>query len=256
MPYVSVAEERVFYAYHDGAHRKAPTLILIHGAGGNHQFWGHAVRSVSSATTYAPDLPGHGRSGGTGRWSIVDYAAFATAFMDALELRQAVVAGHSMGGATAMQMSLDYATRVSGLVLVGTGARLRVLPAILEGTLSNFQSTIELVCEYAYSPRTSRQLVRHGQRQMLKVAPQTVHDDFAACDGFDVMDRLADIRCPTLVVCGTDDRLTPPKYSALLAERIHNAQLRFIEGAGHMVMIEKPEVLGEAIESTLAGWKL
>lgn len=256
MPYATVNEEKIFYAYHASPNFGAPHLILVHGAGGNHQLWGHAIRNLGAANTYALDLPGHGRSGGTGRWAIPDYAAFIVAFMEALGLDQAVIAGHSMGGATAMEMALRYPQRVSGLILVATGARLRVLPAILNGTLANFEDTIKLVCEYAYSSHAPPQLVRQGRRQMLNVPPQTVHDDFAACDAFDVMERLGEIRCPTLVICGTEDALTPPKYATFLAEKIAGAELKLIEGAGHMVIIEKPDLIATAITSALARWKV
>jgi pimeloyl-ACP methyl ester carboxylesterase len=177
-------------------------------------------------------------------------------FLDAHQLQQAVVAGHSMGGAIALTMALQYPRRVAGLVLVGTGARLRVLPTILDGTLSDFDNTVALICEYAYSPHTPRQLVREGQRQMLQVAPQTIHDDFLACDAFDVMDRLGEIRCPTLVICGTEDRLTPPKYSEYLVDRIADSELDLIPGAGHMVMIEKPDLVADAIRAALTRWEL
>ncbi len=256
MPYISVGTERIFYSCHNGADLKAPTMILLHGAGGNHQFWGSAIRRLEKAKTYAVDLPGHGRSSGTGRPSIAGYASFVVSFMGVLGLEQAVIAGHSMGGATAMQMALEYAQRVTGLVLVGTGARLRVLPAILEGTLSNYEDTIKLIAEYAYSPHTSAQLVRQGQRQMRTVAPETVHDDFWACNAFDIMERLGEIRCPSLVICGTEDALTPPKYSTFLAQHIPDSELRWIEGAGHMVMIEKPDLVAAAVESALERWEL
>lgn len=255
MPYTAVGEDKVFYAYHRSSGLRAPHLILVHGAGGNHQLWGSAVRNLRSVNVYALDLPGHGRSGGTGRWSIKEYSAFVLAFMDALHLDRAVIAGHSMGGAIAMHTALHYPQRVSGLVLVGTGARLRVLPAILDGVLSDPAGTVELICEYAYAPTTSRELVRQGQRQMLEVAPQTIHDDFGACNAFDVMERLGEIRCPVLVICGTEDRLTPPKYATFLAEKIAGAELKLIEGAGHMVMTEKPDAVAGAVEAALARWK-
>jgi len=254
MPYTIVGQDRIFYTYHRSSALHAPSLILVHGAGGNHQHWGSAVRHLQTANVYALDLPGHGRSNGSGRWSIEGYAAFVRDFMDALHLKQAVIAGHSMGGATAMQMALRYPERVAGLILVGTGARLRVLPAILNGVLSDFPNTIKLICESAYSSHASRELVRQGQRQMLEIAPPTLHDDFAACNAFDIMERLSEIRCPTLAVCGTEDQLTPPKYAAFLAEKIAGAELKLIEGAGHMVIIEKPEILAEAIEAALAKW--
>lgn len=256
MPHADVDGERIFYAHHRLPDPKAPHLILVHGAGGNHMLWGYTVRNLRTANVYAVDLPGHGRSGGAGRTSVTEYARFLRGFMDALGISRAVVAGHSMGGATAMLTALQHPDRVSGLVLVGTGARLRVLPAILDGTLSDLPGTVELICETAYAPTAPREIVRQGQRQMLQVAPQTVHDDFAACNVFDAMERLADIRCPTLVVCGTEDRLTPPKYSAFLAERIPHAELVLIEGAGHMVITEKPDLLARAIEEALAKWQV
>ena len=256
MPYITVGNERIFYAYHASKRLKAPSLILIHGAGGNHQLWGHAVMSVQAADVYAIDLPGHGRSGGAGRSEIAGYAAFVIDFMDALQLDRSVVAGHSMGGATAMTTALEYPERVSGLVLVGTGARLRVLQSILDGTLSDFEGTISLICEYAYSPHAPARLVREGQRQMLEVAAQTVHDDFAACNAFDVMGRLGEIRCPTLVLCGTEDALTPAKYSGFLVDGIDGAELETIKGAGHMVMTEEPTAVSESIEAALQQWEL
>jgi pimeloyl-ACP methyl ester carboxylesterase len=256
MPYVSVCDDRVFYSYHASEKAKAPHLVLVHGAGGNHRLWGYAVRSLPASNVYALDLPGHGRSGGAGRWTIADYASVIDGFLNALQLERAVIAGHSMGGATAIEVGLRHAHRVAGLVLVATGARLRVLPDILHGTLNAFEDTVRFICATAYSSQVSPQLVRQGEREMLKVAPQTVHDDFAACDAFDAMHELDQLRCPTLVICGTEDRLTPPKYAAFLAQTIPGAELKLIPGAGHMVIIEKPELVAAAIADAVARWKL
>jgi pimeloyl-ACP methyl ester carboxylesterase len=256
MPYTTVGSGRVFYTRHTASSPEAPHLILLHGAGGSHQHWGAAIRNLHNANVYALDLPGHGRSIGKGRAAIADYAFFVIELMDALGLKQAALAGHSMGGATAMTAALNYPQRVAGLVLVGTGARLRVLPKILEGTLNDFENTVELICQYAYAPQAPRALVYRGQQQMLQVAPHTMHDDFMACNAFDVMERLAEISCPTLIVCGTQDALTPPKYSRFLAERIAGSELVLVEGGGHMVMVEKANEVAEAIASALARWKL
>jgi pimeloyl-ACP methyl ester carboxylesterase len=256
MPYATVVTERVLYTRPAAICPEAPNLILVHGAGGNHQHWGAAIRNLHSANVYALDLPGHGRSAGNGRAAIADYAAFVAGLMDALGLQQAVVAGHSMGGATAMTMALNYPQRVAGLVLVGTGARLRVLPKILEGTLNDFENTVDLICRYAYASQASPELVYRGQQQMVQVPPQTIHDDFVACNAFDIMERLAEIRCPTLIICGTQDALTPPKYSSFLAEHIGGAELVLVPGGGHMVMVEKASAVAEAIASALARWNL
>lgn len=254
MPVYRIGGKAVFAAQHRPRSTNAIDLVLIHGAGGNHLHWGGAVRTLPAARVYALDLPGHGRSTGGGRTTVAQYASAVIEFLDVLGIDQAVLAGHSMGGAIAQTAALEFPDRVQGLVLVGTGSRLRVLPSILEGTLADYAATVELICRYAYSDSAPADLVRAGQEQMLRVPAQVVHDDFAACNAFEVTDRLGDIRCPTLVLCGTEDRLTPPKYSTFLAEHIPGAQLVLIEGAGHMVMIEKERQVAEAIASWLSGF--
>lgn len=75
--------------------------------------------------------------------------------------------------------------------------------------------------------------------------------DYRACDGFNLMDRVDAIRAPTLVITGTEDRMTPPKYARYLAERIAGARLVLIPGAGHYVQIERPEETTAAIRGFL-----
>jgi pimeloyl-ACP methyl ester carboxylesterase len=74
-----------------------------------------------------------------------------------------------------------------------------------------------------------------------------LHAGFSACDAFDVLTRLGEIRAPTLVACGEDDQVTPPKYSTRLRDDIAQAQLVLLPGAGHMVMIEEPAVVAGVI---------
>ena len=247
MPYVTVAGERTFYALYQGDVRGKRNLALVHGAGGSHLDWPAPLRRLSGTNVYALDLPGHGRSEGPGRGSITAYRDFLLAFLDALGLERAIVVGHSMGGAIALDFALYYPDRLAGLILVGSGARLRVVPAILTGILSDFEATVDLVCDYAYGPSISEQLKRLGRQRLLKTPPQALHGDYAACDAFDVMDRLGEVRCPTLAIVGAADRLTPPKYSVYLRDHIPGAELALVDAAGHMVMLEKPEVVSRAI---------
>jgi pimeloyl-ACP methyl ester carboxylesterase len=213
---------------------------LIHGAGGSHQHWLYQVRDLPQAASYAPDLPGHGRSPGPGRDSIGAYGDWLLAFMDEAGLGQAVLVGHSMGGAIALDLALRWPDRVAGLGLVATGARLRVAPAILEGLRQDPAETVGLITDWAFGPEAPAEMARLGRRQMNQVDPGVLYGDFAACDAFDVTERLGEIEAPALVLCGTQDRLTPAKYATFLRDRIAGARLHLVEGAGHMLMVERP----------------
>jgi pimeloyl-ACP methyl ester carboxylesterase len=247
VPYVTTAGDRTFYTLYQGDVRDKRNLVLVHGAGGSHLDWPAPLRRLREANVYDLALPGHGRSKGMGRSSISAYRDFLLALLDALSLERVIVVGHSMGGAITLDFALHQPDRLAGMVLVGTGARLRVLPAILTGILSDFEATVDLVCDYAFGPSASEQLKRLGRQRLSKTLPQVLYGDYAACDAFDVMERLGEVRCPTLVIGGTADVLTPPKYSVYLRDHIPGAELVLVDAAGHMVMLEKPEVVTRAI---------
>ena len=250
MPHTEVAEGTLFYTLSRGP-ADGPTLVLVHGAGGSRLHWPGELRRLSNATVYTLDLPGHGRSEGHGCDTINDYAKAVVAFLDAAGVERAAVVGHSMGGAIAQTMALGFGERVAGLVLVGSGARLRVTPAILEGIQSDFERVAELITRFAWSPDAPPALTELGRQAILETGPDVLLGDFTACNNFDVMERLAEIKAPALVVVGSADQLTPPKYTRFLADHIPNAQLVLIEDAGHMVMLEQPAEVAEAITTFL-----
>lgn len=247
MPYLDVGGERVFYARH--ARGQPVNMVFVHGAGGKHHIWGHQLQNLKDANTFALDLPGHGRSSGEGRQTIEAYRDVVLALLDAVGLEKTVLVGHSMGGAITQSFALTHPERLDGIVLVGTGARLRVLPAILDGLSTDFTRTVEMITRYAYAPQTDADLVAQGQAELLDNRPEVVHGDFLACNRFDLMARVGDISVPTLVICGAEDALTPPKYAAFLHEAIPQSKMVLVQGAGHMVMVEQPEAVTQAIAS-------
>lgn len=249
MPFAKVGEGRVYYVYRRPVAEGRPPVVFIHGAGGSHQHWLCQVRDLPHAPTYALDLPGHGRSEGPGRDTIGAYGDWLISFLDAVGVDRAILVGHSMGGAITLDVALRFPWRVAGLGLVGTGARLRVAPAILEGIRQDFHGAVDLICRWAFGPQAPAEMVRRGRRQMSQTPAEVLHGDFTACDRFDVMDRLGEITAPAVVVTGTQDVLTPPKYATYLRDHLPRATLHLIEGAGHMVMLENPSAVVEALAS-------
>lgn len=254
MPYAG----KLFYAVsREAGERRVKgdlPLVLLHGAGGSRLNWPAELRRLRppGATVYALDLPGHERSAGQWRDTVEGYAEDVVAFLDAVEVGQAIIVGHSMGGAIALTLALDHAERVMALVLIATGARLSVAPAILETTRDDFEAAVDTITRYAWSPEAPSELIDLGRRQLRDAGPGALLSDLIACDHFDVMGRLHKIGCPTLVIAGTVDRLTPPKYAHYLAEHIDGARLTIVEGAGHIVMLERPAEVAQAIQKFLA----
>ncbi len=247
MPYVEVNDHRLFCAQTRGKKPDAPTLVLIHGAGGSHLHWPAELRRLSGATVCALDLPGHGRSDGPDCRTIEDYGAVLIAFLDATGSDHVVLMGHSMGGAISQMTALTHPERVAGLVLVGTGARLRVTPLILDGILNEPEGAYDVITRYAWAEGAPEELIRLGRQTLAETPPQITHGDLLACDAFDVMKRVEEINAPTLVISGTADLLTPHKYGGYLAERIPNAQLLTVGGGGHMMALEQPTLIAEAV---------
>lgn len=253
MPWLRISEtgERLYYALHR-AEGARTAVVLIHGAGGSHVHWPAALRRLPGATVYALDLPGHGHSEGEGRQSIGGYRDVVRAFLEAAGLERAILVGHSMGGAIALEVALRYPRRLAGLVLVGSGARLRVAPALLQGLREDYPRAVENLVQWLFAGSAPEQTRRAARRQLLEANPGVVLGDFLACDAFDVMAELPRVETPTLVVCGTEDRMTPLKYSEYLAAHIPGARLEAIPGGGHMVMLEQPEPVARAVAAFLA----
>jgi pimeloyl-ACP methyl ester carboxylesterase len=233
---------------------KGPSLLFIHGAGGNASVWEEQASFFRGMSrVFRVELPGHGKSSGLGEAEIPAYAEWVRGFLaSASSPGPVVVIGHSMGGAVAIHLALDPPRSLLGIVLMGTGARLGVMPAIfqlLETDPEGFFRTIDLV---AYGPSVSEELKKRGTDMIRECPIPVILKDFRACDRFDLKARLQEIRLPTLIICGEEDKLTPVKYSIFLNERIPGSRLVLIPQAGHMAMVEKPEVVNRAIEDFLS----
>jgi pimeloyl-ACP methyl ester carboxylesterase len=235
------AQDIYYREYIGDGERRAPVL-LIHGAGGSHMHWPSEIRHISGEHIIAIDLPGHGRSGGDGRDTIAEYTESLITFLDSLAIDKLALAGHSMGAAIILTLCLSSPERFTGIILLGAGARLRVHPAILNNCKSEttFPNVISIVKDWAFSPQADPRLVELAGERMAETPQNVVLGDFVACDEFNIRERLQEIKPQTLIICGDDDKMTPPRFSEYLVDKIPNARLEIIPNAGHMVMLEQP----------------
>jgi len=254
MPIVKVEERTIHYL--TGVNGIAPgrrNIIFLHGAGGNGFAWQNQRRGLDrGVNTICVDLPGHGQSAGPSCTSIGEYSHWLLRFIDSLGLTGVIAAGHSMGGGVILEAAIEYPEMLEALILVGSGARLRVSPEIFQSLESDFNTAAERLLRNSYGPGSSGKLIKWGLAHLLNELPEVVLADFRACDDFDRMDDIAQIKKPALVLCGSEDSMTPAKYSQYLAEKLERATLRIVDKAGHMAMVEKPFEVNASILKFLA----
>jgi pimeloyl-ACP methyl ester carboxylesterase len=252
MPSVNVAGETLFYAAYTGDITGRHNLVLVHGAGGSHIHWPAELRRLPGANVYALDLPAHGRSGGHARATLQEYADTVHLFVLALGLPRAAVLGHSMGGAIVQLLALRRPPWLEKVIIAGSAARLRVQPDILEllnpqNGQDGFEKALDRICQRIYGPNASRQMLLRGRQLLRAVSPAVLYADYLACAHFDASELVGNIALPTLVICGSEDRMIAPEESCGLGRCIPHAQLVIIHDAGHMMMVEKPSEVAEVV---------
>ena len=221
------------------------TLVLLHSAGATPAIWDRVRANLVGVPVFLPAMPGRDGAGPASD-QIASHAAAVLRAMDDAGIGRAAIAGHSLGGAVALWLAIHHPTRVAGLGVINAGARMRVAPQVLEALPDGLAPIVELVAASNFPPGSPQEWIDERRAVYEAVGRETLLADLTACDRFDVLDRLWEIRCRTQVLAGAEDALTPPRFARLMAERISAA--RFIEyaGAGHMLPVERAaEVAGE-----------
>lgn len=233
--------------------RTSRTIVFVHGSGDSARVWEPLVARLPEYECVALDLPGHGalvNRPGPAEMDIDDYAAAVHAELARRDLSGVCLVGHSLGSAIALHMALEYPSQVKRLILIGAGARLRVLPTLLEEAKTAPVTAKEKLSRLAFAPANEHRAAGHIEA-VGPVAPGMLHRDLSACDRFDMMDDLGRVAQATLIVVGEEDRLTPPKYATYLRDRLSDARLVVVPGAGHYVALEAPDAVAGAIRSWL-----
>ena len=155
-----------------------------------------------------------------------------------------------------MSYALKYPEELRGLILMGTGARLRVHPQYLRQCRENGEGDVPWLEKHLeYYRGVSEEVYPVIRQRAAEVGPEVELNDLLACDNFDMMARVGEIKLPTRVICGSDDVMTPVKYSDYLTRNIEGASQRIIPGGGHFVHMEKYQKVNEEIEDFLATFK-
>lgn len=231
-------------------------LLYVHGTGCDGRVWERHMRAMAAwHTPVAIDLPGHGESGGQGFRGVVDYTYYTLRLADALGWQRFVIAGHSLGGAVALAASVYYPARLIGMLLVDTGARLRVDPNVLENSrrLATGQVGIPIDPRLGFSRSTPQALVDRLNALTAETDPRVTYRDWLADDSFDFMTRVAHIHTPSLAICGDEDSFTPVKYAEYFRDRMPNCRLQVIAQAGHWTYEEQPETFDRIVKDYVDG---
>lgn len=239
-----------------------PTVIFLHGAGGDHTVWQLQTRyfAYHGNNVLALDLPGHGRSAGPALTAVGDLADWVGRLMDAAGVETAALVGHSLGGLTALEAAGRRPDRVRALALLGIAERMGVHPELLAAADKGEHLAYDLITTWGYDRRA--QIGGHrvpglwmsgGSLRLLErgVAGSLAHD-LAACNVYDgALDAAGKVTCPVLLVMGDGDRMAPPRGVGPLVETIADARTSTIEDCGHMMMIEKPDQTLDALRQVI-----
>ncbi|HOF05858.1 MAG TPA: alpha/beta hydrolase [Syntrophales bacterium] len=223
-------------------------LVFIHGSGGDHTNW---VCQYSALKTdfniLAVELPGHGASAGKGERSVGGYAEWMRQIIAGFEIEKPILVGHSLGAAICLTMAIHHGDLPAGVVTVGGGVTMWVNPAILEGLLKDPGPIVEMAAKLSLAKQNRDRFSEVLRAGFAKADPLVMQGDFSACNDLNLTEDLKKIGIPVLVVCGTEDKMTPPANSQYLKDHIAGARMALIENAGHFVMMENPEVFNRVL---------
>jgi pimeloyl-ACP methyl ester carboxylesterase len=239
-----------------------PTVVFLHGAGMDHTEWMLQARFFAhhGRGVLAVDLPGHGRSDGPALRSIPDLAGWVLKLLDAAQLSRAALIGHSMGALIALEAAAQAPDRVWALGLLGVAARMPVHPDLQAAADTDQHVAIDLVASWGFGRRAhlggarapGTWMLGSGVRLLERAPGGTLAAGLAACNAYGgALEAAAKVTCPTLLLLGEIDRMTPPPAARDLATRIADVRTVILPRAGHMMMVEQPDATIDALAEVI-----
>jgi pyruvate dehydrogenase E2 component (dihydrolipoamide acetyltransferase) len=238
--YADVLGVRVRYL-EEGAHNPGVPLIIVHGYNGSCDYWypDFLLSMGAARRVIALDLPGCGLSGKLPSHTLDTYVDFFSAFLGALDIAQADLLGHSMGGLIAISLAVRYPHHVRKLVLVDSAG----LPELVK---SQWLAPLKMLTDSSMRHfRLYPTFIKNGLRARAGV------EGLQIIRTGSVRRILKQVQTPTLVLWGSRDRVVPLEHGAFMARHIPNARFAVVRGAGHMPFYEKPEQCNKIVLSFL-----
>jgi len=223
-------------------------LVFLHGAGNSSLSFYYQLRHFRNSK--AIDLPGH--PDGVPCDSIEGYVEWVRGFVKARRYKDVVLCGHSMGGAIAQMYALRYPEEINGLILIGTGAKLKVASGYIDGLRSSTDGPIEWVdSQKRFFSGVEPDLYQLLVQRAAQIGPDVGLNDLLCCDKFDVLSEISRISLPTEIIAGSMDQLTPVKFSDYLASNIVNSEEYVVQGGDHFLQLQHHREVNGRIEKFL-----
>jgi len=233
------------------------SVMFVHGAANDHSVWALQSRyfAYHGFNVLAVDLPGHGKSAGPASSSVEDMAAWALRVLDAAGIVKAALVGHSMGSLIALEAAACAPARVQKLVLVGTAFPMRVSDALLDSARAHEHAALDMINVWSHSAagqtggnRVPGQWIMGGSMRLLERTTEPLYSDFNACNQYAAgAATAAEVACPVLIMSGGRDVMTPPRNAKSIADKLAHVQQVTIAGAGHDLMVERPDAVLDAL---------
>ena len=228
-----------------------PSILLIHGAGMNASVWTSQGRyfAFHGWNSIVPELPGHGHSEGEPLGSITDLASWCERLCEQLNLKNLVIAGHSMGSLIALELAARLKTNCQALMLLGSTELMPVHPKLIEAAANDRGQAGAMIANWGLPRSIERRSqpvpssnLHWSVRRLLENGKQGVLEaSLRACNSYtDAAQTAASVTCPTLLLVGQTDRMASVDGAKDLAGKLKHAELRTVGGAEHMMLTEKP----------------
>lgn len=234
-----------------------PRLLLVHGAANDRAAWHDVLPHLAERgiAAFAAELPGHGLSAGAPLTSVEALADWLLALIDALGLQGATVAGHSMGSLVALEAAARGGPRIGRLALLGTAVPMPVSETLLASARATPDDACRMVALWSHTPAFF--LAGGGGHgvwgagktlAVMRRNAGTLATDLANCNEYlNGMNAAAAVTCPTLLLLGRRDRMTPLRAAQPLQEALRNATRRELADCGHAMMVERPREVAAAL---------